>query len=108
MLDVYSVVSFATSQRTREVGLRMALVATKQDVVRQITRQGVLPPPLGLAGASVFLTGFLESYMVDIEPTESWAHIVVLVLGLALIFLASWVPARRAAQVDPIVALKYE
>ena len=110
MLGVYSVVAFSTAQRTREIGLRMALGARARDVVAQMMRKGAIPAVVGLAiglAASSVLTRFLESYLFEIEPAESWTYAAIVVVGLMLAFLASWLPARRAARVDPITALRY-
>ena len=111
MLGVYSVVAFSTAQRTREVGLRMALGAEPQAVVRQLMRSGVVPATSGIIvglGASYLLSRVLESYLTAIEPTESWVYAGVLIVGVTLVLIASWLPARRASRVDPVSALRHE
>ena len=111
MLGVYSVVAFSTAQRSREIGLRMALGARARDVIVQMMRHGLVPAVVGLGlgiAASVALTRFLESYLFEVEAADSWVYAVVVVGGLALVVIASWFPARRAARFDPMSALRYE
>ena len=111
ILGVYSVVAFSTAQRSREIGLRMALGASARDVVLQMMRHGVVPAAVGIVlglAASVSLTRILESYLFQVEAADSWVYAAVLVGGLALVAIASWIPARRAARFDPMLALRYE
>ena len=111
MLGVYSVVAFSTEQRSREIGLRMAMGARARDVIFQMMRHGLVPAILGLAlgtVASVQLTRFLQSYLFEIEAADSWVYTVVMIGGIALVVVASWLPARRAARFDPMSALRYE
>ena len=111
MLGVYSVVAFSTAQRSREIGLRMAMGARARDVIFQMMRHGLVPAILGLAlgtVASVELTRFLQSYLFEIEAADSWVYTVVMIGGIALVVVASWLPARRAARFDPMSALRYE
>jgi len=110
-LGVYSVVAFSTAQRTREIGLRMALGAQARDVVAQMMWKGAVPAVTGLAiglAASAALARFLESYLFEIDPVEPGTFAAVAVSGLALVLLASWLPARRAARVDPMTTLRHE
>ena len=111
MLGVYSVVAFSTAQRSREIGLRMAMGAQARDVILQMMRHGLVPAILGLVlgtVASVELTRFLQSYLFEIEAADSWVYTVVMIGGIALVVVASWLPARRAARFDPMSALRYE
>ena len=111
MLGVYSVVAFSTAQRSREIGLRMAFGASARDVILQMMRHGVVPAAVGIVlglAASVSLTRILESYLFQVEAADSWVYAAVLVGGLALVAIASWIPARRAARFDPMLALRYE
>ena len=111
MLGVYSVVAFSTAQRSREIGLRMAMGAQARDVIFQMMRHGLVPAILGLVlgtVASVELTRFLQSYLFEIEAADSWVYTVVMIGGIALVVVASWLPARRAARFDPMSALRYE
>jgi ABC-type antimicrobial peptide transport system permease subunit len=110
-LGIYGVISFGVAQRTRELGIRVALGAVRGDVVRLVVRQGMRLAAagvlLGTAGA-LMTTGLLRSQLHEVEPNDpaTFVATVLLIVGAAL--LASWVPARRAARVDPVVALKAE
>ena len=107
----FSVVSCDVSQRTREVGIRMALGATRREVMRLVLRRGVtliaLGSAIGLAGAAG-VTRLTRSVLFEVEPIDpiSLAGATVLLLGVAL--AANWLPARRAAGVEPVHALRAE
>ena len=108
---IFGVLSYLVSQRTREIGLRMALGAHPRDVLRVIVGHGVrlvvLGMCIGIAGALV-VTRFLASFLFNVKPTDPVTFAAVaLVLG-AVAFLAAYIPARRAMRVDPMVALRYE
>jgi predicted lysophospholipase L1 biosynthesis ABC-type transport system permease subunit len=110
-LGIYGVISFGVAQRTRELGIRVALGAVRGDVVRLVVRQGMRLAAagvlLGTAGA-LMTTGLLRSQLHEVEPNDpaTFVATVLLIVGAAL--LATWLPARRAARVDPVVALKAE
>ena len=108
---IFGVLSYLVTQRTREIGLRMALGAQRTDVLRVIVGHGLriflLGLCIGVAGAIV-VTRWMSSVLFGVKPTDPLTFVVVaLVLGIVA-FLASYVPARRAMRVDPIVALRYE
>ena len=108
---IFGLLSYLVTQRTREIGLRMALGAQRTDVLRVIVGHGlrlfVLGLCIGVAGAFV-VTRWMSSVLFDVKPTDPLTFAVVaFVLGTAA-FLASYVPARRAMRVDPMVALRYE
>ena len=110
-VGLYGVLSYSVSLRTREIGIRMALGAPAQGVVGLIVWQGMrmvlLGGLIGL-GVALALTRFLRSLLYEVEATDPLTFVgVVLVLALAA-FLASYLPARRAAKVDPMVALRAE
>ncbi|HEV2197244.1 MAG TPA: ABC transporter permease [Candidatus Acidoferrum sp.] len=111
VVGVYGVVSNAVAQRTHEIGVRKALGAGSGDVLRLVFRFGarfILPGiAIGLA-ASIAAARLLASQLWHVSPHDPVALVSVVVLLLAVGFLACWVPARRAMRVDPIVALRYE
>ena len=109
VMGIYAVLSFAVAQRTREIGIRMALGADRRSVLALIVRDGALLAAAGLAiglGAAWALSRVLTTMLFDVAPADpaTYAAIVVILAGAAL--LASWLPARRAASVDPVTALR--
>jgi predicted permease len=111
VVGVYGVVSNAVAQRTHEIGVRKALGAGSGDVLRLVFRFGarfILPGiAIGLA-ASIAAARVLASQLWHVSPHDPVALVSVVILLLAVGFLACWIPARRAMRVDPIVALRYE
>src|SRR5262245_1461163 len=111
VVGVFGVISYSVSERTHEIGVRMALGAQKGDVLKLILGQGmiliVLGAAVGVAGA-LALTRVLSKLLYEISPTDptTFAANSVLLIGVAL--LASYIPARRAAAVAPVVALRCE
>ena len=110
-MGLYSVMTYDVSQRTREIGIRMALGAQVRDVLRLIVSQGVqmvlVGVVLGLAGAFA-LTRVLASLLLGVGTTDLATFIGVAVLLVAVALLACYISARRAARVDPLVALRHE
>jgi putative ABC transport system permease protein len=108
---IFGLLSYLVTQRTREIGLRMALGAQRTDVLRVIVGHGLRLALLGLcigvAGALV-VTRWMSSVLFGVKPTDPLTFVVVAVVLGTVAFLASYVPARRAMRVDPIVALRYE
>jgi putative ABC transport system permease protein len=110
-VGLYGLVSYFTSQRTHEIGIRMALGAEKRDVLRLVVGQGfkltILGVVAGIAG-SLALTRFMSSLLYGVRPTDPVTFIAVTLILAGVALLAAYIPARRATRVDPMVALRYE
>ena len=113
-IGLYGVMAYVVSQRTHEIGIRMALGADRRNVLMMVVRQGMVLTLVGIAiglAAAYVLTKYLESLtrmLFGVEPRDPWTFGVIAV-GLAVVALiACLVPARRATKVDPLIALRYE
>jgi putative ABC transport system permease protein len=111
LVGLYGVVTYSTTQRIQEIGIRIALGAERRDVLRLIVGQGLflalIGVGIGLAGA-YGLTRFLSGLLYDVHPTDPMTFGLVPLGLVGVAAFASYVPARRATKVDPIAALKYE
>jgi predicted permease len=110
-MGLYSVMMYVVSQRTREIGIRMALGANVRDVLRMIVSQGMRMVIIGLAlGLTVAfaLTRLFASLLLGVGTTDPLTFVGVALLLAAIALLACWIPARRATKVDPLLALRQE
>jgi putative ABC transport system permease protein len=110
-LGIYGVISYAVSQRSRELGIRIAIGATGDRIVRLVLAQGLAPTILGVVAglmAAVWLTRVISSLLFGVSPLDllTLATVPALLMGVAV--LACWIPARRAARVDPVIAMRVE
>src|SRR6266540_1192464 len=116
-IGLFGVLAYAVSQRTREIGIRMALGASKTDVMKMVIRQGMTLAVVGVAlglGGAYLLTKYLESLMnlsrmlYGVKPNDPLTYGVTAGLLAAVALVACYIPARRATKVDPMVALRCE
>jgi predicted permease len=111
VVGVYSVVSYAAVQRTHEIGIRMALGAKPQDILRMVLGQSLVVVGVGLTlGLALSFAGTraIASLIVGVQPTDATTFVTVAILLAVIALVACWIPARRATQVSPLVALRYE
>jgi putative ABC transport system permease protein len=110
-IGVYGSINYSTRQRTHEIGLRMALGAQSGDVLRMIVGHGLMLALTGIAIgliASFALTRLMKGLLFGISATDPITFAGISLLLTLIGLLASWIPARRATKVDPLVALRYE
>jgi len=110
-IGIFGVISYSVSQRTHEIGIRVALGAKKRDVLRLVVGRGVVLTLVGVtigAGAALGLTHFLAGMLYGVRPTDPVTYLLACLLLTGVALLASYLPVRRATRVDPMVALRYE
>jgi ABC-type antimicrobial peptide transport system permease subunit len=110
-IGLYGLLSYEVARRTREIGIRLSLGAERRDVTRLVVMRGMRLTALGAAAGVVggmVLTRVLSSLLYDVKPTDWPTYLCVALLLAGVALLASYIPAWRAARVDPMVALRYE
>lgn len=110
-IGIYGVISFMVTQRTQEIGVRMALGATRGDVLKLVTASGARLIAIGAGAgllASPLIARLMASLLFGIGPTDPLTFMAVVLFLVVVALVATWIPARSAARVDPLVALRYE
>ncbi|HSK80890.1 MAG TPA: ABC transporter permease, partial [Thermoanaerobaculia bacterium] len=110
-IGIYGVIAFSVHQRTQEIGIRMALGAQQQNVLRMILRQGMLQLLFGLGvGLALALgaSGLLANFLFGMSSKDPVTFTLVTLVLAAVAFLACWIPAQRASRTDPLVAIRYD
>jgi putative ABC transport system permease protein len=110
-IGIFGLLSFSVVQRTREIGTRLALGATRMEVLRLVLKQGAVMLASGLVlgiGAAFGLTRFLARLLFGVKPTDVFTYAATGILLLVIGILASYLPARRAMNIDPMAALREE
>jgi ABC-type antimicrobial peptide transport system permease subunit len=109
VVGIYSVIAYSVAQRTRELGIRRALGAQQGDVLRLVLCNALGMAVVGVAaglGSALALTRVMEKFLFRISPTDPATFVGVAVLFIAVSLAASYIPARRATAVDPMIALR--
>jgi putative ABC transport system permease protein len=110
-IGIYGIIHYSASQRTAEIGLRMAFGAMPHEIQHLVIREGLLLGATGLAlgiAGALTLTRFLSNLLYGVKPSDPLTFITVSILLLGVAVFASFIPARRAAHMDPLAALRDE
>src|SRR5262249_45705675 len=107
----YGVVSYAVARRRAEIGIRIALGARRANVLGLVVRQGMTPVAVGLAAgalAALAIGRYISSMLFEVSPHDAGVFAIATAVPAAVSILACWIPARRAAGVNPLAAIRYE
>ena len=110
-VGLYGVMNYSATQRTHEVGIRMALGATRTDIMRLVVGNGMLLTLVGIAigvVASFGLTRVMQSFLFGVGARDAVTFVAVSTLLIVVALIANYIPARRATRVNPVIALRYE
>ncbi len=110
-IGIYGTLAYEVSQRTREIGIRSAIGSPRGEIIMLILRRGLWKASLGLAFGvigALWLCGFLSGQLFEVTATDPIAYVGVAALLLIVVVAASYMPARRAARIDPVIALRSE
>jgi ABC-type antimicrobial peptide transport system permease subunit len=110
-IGIYGVLSYDVSQRTREIGIRSAIGASRNSIVWMVIRQGLLKTVIGVVSGligALLLSRYMTSMLFELKPTDPWAYISVSLLILVVAAIACYLPARYASRIDPTQALRME
>jgi putative ABC transport system permease protein len=110
-VGIYGVMAYLVTQRTQEIGVRMALGAQKRDVLKLVVGRGMILAIIGTAiglAASLALTRLMRSLLFEVTPTDWLTFVTASTVLLTVALLACYIPARRATKLDPLVALRHE
>lgn len=111
IVGIYGVISYAVSQRTREIGIRMALGAQRESLTNMFVRQGLLLAGIGAVfgiGAAFATMRLMASILFKVSPMDPWTYALSTLATIGIAWLASYLPSRRATQVNPVNALRTE
>jgi len=110
-IGLYGVMAYVVTQRTHEIGIRMALGAQQASILRLVMRDAAVVLLVGIAAgllSSIWITRLVRQLLFGLTPNDPWTIALAVAAMVAVALLATWIPARRAMKVDPMVALRYE
>ncbi|MGH9916553.1 MAG: FtsX-like permease family protein, partial [Pyrinomonadaceae bacterium] len=110
-IGIYGVLAYTLKLRTREIGIRIAIGAQKRDIFKLVIGQGLILTLIGIGVgevAAIGLTRLMSSMLYGVQPLNLFTFVIAFLVLIVVALAASWIPARRAMQVDPIKVLRYE